>query len=84
MNMPKKGRSRKSAENRGTIDTAGPASGELVRRGDMRPLKEYLRRNSHPGSVLRIVIENVPDHVEPYEISIIIAIIWPLLDDKFR
>jgi hypothetical protein len=50
----------------------------------MRPLKEYLRRNSHPGSVLRIVIENVPDHVEPYEISIIIAIIWPLLDDKFR
>jgi hypothetical protein len=83
MSMPKKGRSRKSDEKGGTTISGGLEKGSLLRSGDMRPLKEMIRRNSSPGSVLRIVIENIPDHVETYEIPIIVAIVWPLLSDKY-
>ena len=55
MSMPRKGLSRKDAEPKRSISSEGPARANLVLLEELRPFKDYIRRNSHTGSVLRIV-----------------------------
>jgi hypothetical protein len=80
--MPRKGRSRKTVELGNVTNVKGPAKVEPEWRGDTRPLKDFVRRNFPMDSALRKVVENLPDHLEPYELPLFIRIVWPLIKDE--